>query len=254
MIDTHIHLNAEEFIADFSEVMQRAESVGVMQMLIPATDQANMPRMHELEAQYPAKIKKMVGLHPTYIRPETFRQELHFVEDELRKGGYIAVGEVGIDLYWSKEFISEQNEAFATQIGWAADYDLPLVIHTRESFYEAMQLILKERKTNTRGVFHCFTGTYKEAMQAIELGFLLGIGGVLTFKNGKIDPFLAQLPLTSLLLETDAPYLAPVPHRGKRNESSFLPLICQKIADLVQISAEEVAQQTTENAKKLFKL
>jgi len=195
----------------------------------------------------------MSGLHPTDVK-EDFKDELEFVVNSLKTHDYIAIGEIGIDLYWDKSFLNEQQEAFRFQIRLALKHDLPIVIHCRDAFDEIFEILDKENCPKLRGIFHCFTGTLEQAKRAIDLGFVLGIGGVVTFKNGGIDKFLNQIDLKHIVLETDSPYLAPVPHRGKRNESSYIMYVVEKLSEIYGLSKEEIADITTKNAEKVFAL
>lgn len=251
-IDTHTHLYVPEFDKDRKEVMARAIEAGVGHFVLPAIDSKHTQAMHTLHAQYPEQMSMMMGLHPTHVGDD-FEQELDHVEAQLKTSRYVAVGEIGIDLYWDASTLSLQQQAFHQQIQWALDYDLPIVIHCRNAFNEVFEVLDQYKSEKLRGIFHCFTGTEEDAQSAISHNMLLGIGGVVTFKNGKIDQFLSNIPLEKIVLETDAPYLAPVPHRGKRNESAYLPLIAQRVADLYGVSLESVAAQTTANAHHLFR-
>jgi TatD DNase family protein len=209
--------------------------------------------MHILKNKYPNNIYLMSGLHPTNVK-ENFNDELEFVVNSLKTQDYVAIGEIGIDLYWDKSFLNEQVEAFTFQIRLAIKHDLPIVIHCREAFDEIFEILDKENCEKLRGVFHCFTGKLEQAKRAIDLGFVLGIGGVVTFKNGGIDKFLNQIDLKHIVLETDAPYLAPVPFRGKRNESSYIIYVIDKLSEIYGLSKEEIADITTKNAEKVFAL
>ena len=209
--------------------------------------------MHSLKNKYPDNIYLMSGLHPTDVN-ENYKDELNFVVNSLKTHDYIAIGEIGIDLYWDKSFLNEQQEAFTFQIRLAIKHDLPIVIHCREAFNEIFEILDKENCNKLRGVFHCFTGTFEEAQRAIDLGFVLGIGGVVTFKNGGIDKFLNKIDLKNIVLETDSPYLAPVPYRGKRNESSYIIYVLEKLSEIYGISKEKIAEITSKNAEKVFRL
>lgn len=249
--DTHTHLYSEEFDLDRSEMIQRAISKGVTRFFVPAIDSTCTKAMYELEANYPENVFLMIGLHPCYVK-ENFWDELNHIETELTKRKFIAIGEIGIDLYWDKSTLEMQKIAFKYQIQLAKKYKLPIVIHCRESFDEIFEVLESERSDDLFGIFHCFTGTIEQAHQAISLNMKLGIGGVVTFKNGKIDQFLHQIDLKHIVLETDSPYLAPVPFRGKRNESSFICLVAEKLATIFGVSTEEIAKITTENSKAIF--
>lgn len=250
-IDTHTHLYVAHFDDDRAAMVARATTAGITEFYIPAIDSEYTQRMYELEAEFPGKIRLMMGLHPTSVK-ENYQEELQHVYEQFEKRSFTAVGEIGIDLYWDKSTLDIQIEAFKAQIQLAKKLDLPIVIHCRESFDEIFAVLEEEKHDRLRGIFHCFTGTLEQAHRAIGFGMLLGIGGVATFKNGKIDKFLAEIPLKHLVLETDSPYLAPVPHRGKRNESSYLRLVSAKLADIYGVSELEIATQTTANAKRLF--
>ena len=251
--DTHTHLYSEEFDQDRDEMMQRALDAGVSRFFIPAIDSSCTQSMYDLEDKYPDNVFLMMGLHPTYVK-ENFTEELQHVADELAKRKFYAVGEIGIDLYWDKTYLEQQQTAFRQQIQLAKKYKLPIVIHCREAFDEIFAILEEEKGDDLFGVFHCFTGTYEQALQAISYNMKLGIGGVATFKNGKIDQFLSKIDLQHIVLETDAPYLSPVPFRGKRNESSYLPLVVSKLATIYQCSEEEIAAVTTENSKVIFSI
>lgn len=254
MIDTHTHLYSEEFDADRKEMIERAINKGVSKFFLPAIDSENHEKMLSLESEYPQHIFAMMGLHPCYVKPETWKEELKLVEQYLNSRDFCAIGEIGIDLYWDKSTLDIQTQAFEQQIDWAIEKDLPIVIHTRESFNEVFEVLERKKHPKLRGIFHCFSGDLQQANQAIELGFSLGIGGVVTFKNGKIDQFLHEIPLEKIVLETDSPYLAPVPHRGKRNESSYLDLVVGKLVNIYQKDFQEIDDSTTENALKIFKI
>lgn len=253
MIDTHTHLYSEEFSNDRNEAIERAENKGATKFFLPAIDSETHEKMLALEAEYPGKIFSMMGLHPCSVQPETWEKELEIVENYLNQRPFCAIGEIGIDLYWDKSTLEIQKIAFEKQIDWAIERDLPIVIHTRESFDETFEVLERKNHPKLRGIFHCFSGNLEQARRAIDLNFHLGIGGVITFKNGKIDQFLHEIPLEKIVLETDSPYLAPVPHRGKRNESSYLDLIVGKLVDIYGNSFEEISRITDENAEGIFK-
>lgn len=250
-IDTHAHLYVSEFDADRNEMMQRALNAGVKQVVLPAIDSETTAAMHALKKQFPKNIHLMMGLHPTHVK-ENVEEELVHVANELEKNNFVAVGEIGMDLYWDKTYQKEQQKAFAQQIDWALAYDLPIAIHCREAFDEIFEVLEGVANQRLRGIFHCFTGNVEQAHRAISLNMLLGIGGVLTFKNSGLAETISKIPLAHLVLETDAPYLAPMPFRGKRNESAYLALVAQRLAQVHQVSDEEVARMTTTNAQKLF--
>ena len=249
--DTHTHLYSEEFQADQAEMMQRAIAAGVSRFFVPAIDSSCTQAMYELEANYPEQVFLMTGLHPTYVK-DNYEDELAHVERQLNERKFYAIGEIGIDLYWDKTHIEEQKIAFRTQIQWAKKYKLPIVIHCREAFDEIFAVLESEKGPDLFGIFHCFTGTKAQALQAISYNMKLGIGGVATFKNGMIDQFLHEIPLNHLVLETDAPYLAPAPHRGKRNESAYVILVAQKLAEIYGLPIDEIAQITTANSMAVF--
>jgi TatD DNase family protein len=249
--DTHTHLYSEEFQNDRDTMIQSAISNGVSRFFVPSIDSSYTQKMYDLESQYPDNIFLMMGLHPCYVK-ENFEFELAHVETELKKRKFAAIGEIGIDLYWDKTTLEIQKIAFQRQIQWAKQYKLPINIHCREAFDEIFQVLELEKDADLYGIFHCFSGNYEQALQAISYGMKLGIGGVVTFKNGKIDQFLNQIDLEHIVLETDAPYLAPVPFRGKRNESGYVTLVAQKLAEIYNLPIEEIARITTKNSKAVF--
>ena len=254
MIDTHTHLYSEEFHEDRKEMIERALSKGVSQFYLPAIDSESHEKMFALETNYPNQIYSMMGLHPCYVKPETWEKELKIVEDYLNQRSFPAIGEIGIDLYWDQSTLDIQVKAFEQQIDWAIERDLPIVIHTRESFDEVFEVLERKKHPKLRGIFHCFSGNLEQAQHAIDLQFILGIGGVVTFKNGKIDQFLNEIPLDKIVLETDSPYLAPVPFRGKRNESAYVELVAGKLVDIYKTDFAEIDRITTENALKIFEI
>lgn len=249
--DTHTHLYSEEFDQDRNEMIQRAIEQGVSRFFVPSIDSNYTAKMYELETLYPENIFLMMGLHPTYVK-ENYLEELAHVETQLATRKFHAVGEIGIDLYWDKTFLKEQQHAFQHQIQLAKKYKLGINIHCRDAFDEVFEVLESERAADLFGIFHCFTGDFAQAQKAIDLNMKLGIGGVATFKNGKIDQFLNEIDLKHIVLETDSPYLAPVPYRGKRNESSYTRLVAEKLADIYQLPIAEIAQITTENSKAIF--
>jgi len=249
--DTHTHLYSEAFDEDRSEMMQRALNAGVERFFIPAIDSTYTQSMLDLESNYPDNVFLMMGLHPTHVK-ENYKDELAHVEGWLTKRKFYAVGERGVDLYWDKTFLKEQQEAFAYQIQLAKKHRLPIVIHCRDAFDEVFEVLEQEKGDDLFGIFHCFTGTLEQAHQAMSYNMKLGIGGVATFKNGKIDKFLNQIDLEHIVLETDAPYLAPAPYRGKRNESSYIVKVLEKLSSIYSIPEEKIAAITTENSKKIF--
>ena len=253
IIDTHTHLYLKQFNEDIDMVINRSKEIGVNKFIFPAIDSSHFNDMHNLKDKYPNSIYLMTGLHPTDVK-ENYKDELNFVVNTLKTKNYVAIGEIGIDLYWEKSFLKQQQEAFQFQIRLAIEHDLPIVIHCREAFNEIFEILDKENCNELRGVFHCFTGTFEEAQRAIDLGFVLGIGGVVTFKNGGIDKFLHKIDLKNIVLETDSPYLAPVPYRGKRNESSYIIYVIEKLSEIYGISKEKIAEITSKNAEKVFRL
>ena len=251
IIDTHTHLYLKQFKDDIHNVIQRSKDIGINKFIFPAIDSTHFDDMHDLKNKYPGSIYLMSGLHPTDVK-ENYKEELEFVINSLKSHGYVAIGEIGIDLYWDKTFLQLQQEAFTFQIRLAIKHDLPIVIHCREAFDEIFEILDKENCNKLRGVFHCFTGTIEQAKRAIDLGFVLGIGGVVTFKNGGIDKFLSQIDLKHIVVETDSPYLAPVPFRGKRNESSYIIYVIDKLSEIYGLPIMEIASVTTKNAEKVF--
>lgn len=251
LTDTHAHLYSRQFDEDREAMMQRALDAGVQRFFLPAIDSGYLDAMFRFEKDYPEHAHLMMGLHPTSVK-ENVEEELAIVRQWLEKRKFCAIGEIGIDLYWDKTFFKEQQHAFRTQIRWAKEFKLPIAIHCRESFDEIFEILEEEKSDDLFGIFHCFTGTFEQAEKAISYNMKLGIGGVVTFKNGKIDQFLNAIPLEHIVLETDAPYLAPTPHRGKRNESSYLTLITEKLATIYNTSPEEIAAVTTATSKKVF--
>ncbi|CAH8201928.1 TatD family hydrolase [Vibrio aestuarianus] len=251
MIDTHAHIYAAEFDHDRDEVVQRAKAQGIEKILLPNINLDSIQPMLATEAAYPDICHSMMGLHPCYV-DENVEQTLTVIESWFDKHPFIAVGEIGIDLYWDKTFKAQQEKAFITQLNWAKERDLPVVIHTRDSINETLQLLTKEQDGSLGGVFHCFGGSIEEAKAINDLGFHLGLGGVSTFKNGGMDVVIPQLNLQWVILETDCPYLAPVPHRGKRNEPAYTQLVAQRIAQLTDRSLDEIQTITNLNANSLF--
>lgn len=251
LTDTHTHLYAEQFDEDRDEMMKRAFEQGVQRFFVPAIDSSYYLRMFELERQYSEQVFLMAGLHPTHVG-ENYLDELDVVEKMLEKHRFYAIGEIGVDLYWDKSFLKQQLEAFKLQIEWAKSRKMPIVIHCREAFDEIFAVLDECNDDNLNGIFHCFTGDEDQANTILNYGFKLGIGGVVTFKNGGLDKFLSRIDPGHIVLETDAPYLAPVPFRGKRNESSYLTQVIEKLAELYQLSVSELAEITTQNSKDVF--
>jgi TatD DNase family protein len=251
LIDTHTHLYLKEFSNDIAEVINRAEKEGVQKFYLPAIESVEIDAMFSLEEQFRGKCLAMAGLHPCSVK-KNFREELEIVEKLLEERKFAAIGETGLDFYWDKTFTKEQYESLHIQAGWAVHYKIPLVLHTRDAMQETIDIIASYNGKGLTGIFHCFSGTLQNAKDIIDLGFLLGIGGVVTYKNSGLPEIVKDIDLEFIVLETDAPYLTPVPFRGKRNESSYLKYIVQKIADVKDISVEEVAERTTKNAEKIF--
>ncbi len=251
LTDTHTHLYSEAFDEDRNEVLTRAIKNGVQRFFIPAIDSTYTDSMLALKNAYPEYIFLMTGLHPTHVK-ENFEEELAHVRDLLKKYTYYAIGEIGIDLYWDKSTLKQQQQAFKQQIRLAKKYKLPIVIHCRDAFDEVFEVLEGEKSDDLFGIFHCFTGDFEQAKKAISYQMKLGIGGVVTFKNGKIDTFLDKIDLKHIVLETDSPYLAPIPYRGKRNESTYLVEIATKVAAIYNKSVEEIAEMTTLNSKAVF--
>jgi TatD DNase family protein len=253
LIDTHCHLYAEEFTADIDAVVQRSEQEGVQKFYLPGIDSNSIDAMLALEDRFPGKSIAMMGLHPCYVK-ENYQDELSIVSNWLAKRKFAAVGEIGLDYYWDKTFALQQQEAFRTQIELSIQYNLPIVIHTRNAMQDTINMVKEYAGKGVKGIFHCFGGSYETAQEIIKAGFYLGIGGVLTYKKAGLAEVLEKIDLQHLVLETDAPYLTPVPFRGKRNESSYLQYIVAKLAEVKNVSIEEVAAITTANAQKIFGL
>lgn len=250
-VDTHSHIYSEEFSSDRDEVIARGLMSGVDKVILPNIDSSTIKPMLDLAGSNPDLFIPLLGLHPTSVKDD-FRKELEIMEYWMNKRKFAGIGEIGIDLYWDKTYINEQLEAFRIQIGWAKKARIPIVIHLRDSFQEVIEIIEQEKDESLRGVFHSFGGTTEQAAQIVDLGFMIGIGGVVTFKNSGLDSVVQQIKIQHILLETDCPWLAPVPHRGKRNESAYLAIVAAKVASLHQISVEEVGRVTSQNAKQLF--
>jgi len=250
-IDTHCHLYLEEFAADIGDVMQRAENEGVKKFYLPAIDSSTQEAMLALENQFPGKCIAMMGLHPCSVK-SNYREELMLVENSLAGRPFAAIGEIGLDFYWDRTFEKQQYEVLNTQIDWALQYDIPIVIHSRESMQQIIGVVQSRQKGNLRGIFHCFNDSDASAKSIIDLGFYLGIGGVITYKNSRLPDIVRSIDMEYMVLETDSPYLTPVPYRGKRNESSYLRLIAAKLAEVKGLPVEEIARITTANAEKIF--
>lgn len=251
LIDTHCHLYSEEFQNDRDAMLQRARESGVTRMYLPAIDSSAHEAMLHLESADPQRYPAMMGLHPCYVK-ENYREELQLVENWLAKRSFCAIGEIGLDHYWDKTFVNEQVEAFTLQMEWAIQYQLPIVIHTRNAMQETIDRVKTFQSRGIRGIFHCFSGSYESAQEIIKMGFYLGIGGVITYPKAELAEVIRKIPLEHLVLETDAPYLTPVPFRGKRNESSYLMYIAEAIGKACGRSLEEVAAITTANAQNIF--
>jgi len=252
LIDTHSHIYSDDFDADRHEVIRRAQEVGVKQIILPNCDSGTLPQMLALEAAYPGYCHATIGLHPTSVK-EDYKEELTLIKSELERREYLAIGEIGIDLYWDKTLLAEQFKVFQQQLEWALEYHLPVIIHVRDSFRESMNALIPYKNSGLTGVFHSFTGTLEEAQEILVFGgFKLGINGIVTFKNSGLTAVVEKIELRHLLLETDSPYLTPVPYRGKRNESSYISLVCAKLASIYNLSIQEIDDATTKNAGELF--
>ena len=251
LIDTHTHLYVKSFKNDVDPVINRAREAGVSRFYLPAIDSSETDSLLQLEEKYPGICVAMMGLHPCSVK-EDVETELKNVENWLSKRKFVAVGEIGLDYYWDKTFIDQQKQAFHRQIEWALQYDIPIVIHSRNSIDDCLDIVGQHQKGKLKGIFHCFTESLNSAKKIMELGFYMGIGGVLTYKNSGLAEVVKEIPMEYLVLETDSPYLTPVPFRGKRNESSYLKYVAEKLADVKGISLEDVAKITTTNAEKIF--
>lgn len=250
-IDTHCHIYLDEFAGDLDEIVQRAEKEGVRKFYLPAIDSEVIPQMLALETRFPGKCFAMMGLHPCSVK-ENYRQELDIVAGWLEKRPFVAIGEIGLDFYWDKTFAPQQYEAFGLQMQWALDRQMPIIIHTRNAMAETIATVKPFAEKGLKGIFHCFGGSVEEAKQITGMGFYLGIGGVITYKKSGLSETVKHIPLEHIVLETDAPYLTPVPFRGKRNESSYLVYVVKELANAKQCSEEEVARITTANAESIF--
>ena len=251
LVDTHAHIYINDFRDDLNEVIIRAKEKGVSTILMPAIDASTHPAMFKTEEAFPELCISMMGLHPCSVKDD-YQTELSVVQGHLSERKFVAIGEIGLDFYWDISFMSQQYDAFQRQIEWALHYNLPIVIHSRNSTDECLKVVQNNQDGRLKGVFHCFSGTTDQALKIIEAGFYLGIGGVVTYKNSGLDKVMEQINLNSVLLETDAPYLAPVPFRGKRNECSYIINVTEKLAEIKKTTVEEIANITTRNAEKLF--
>lgn len=251
LIDTHCHLYVDAFQDDRSAMIERAVEEGVVQLLLPAIDSSELDSLLALETAFPQTCKAMMGLHPCSVK-EDYKEELALVKTWLDKRSFIAIGEMGLDYYWDKTFINEQKDAFRQQVEWSLQYDLPIVIHSRSSVQDCISILKEFTGKRPRGVFHCFSDDLATAHQIMDLGFYMGIGGVVTYKKSVLADVVKDIPMEWLLLETDAPYLPPVPFRGKRNESAYIKYVAAKIAEIKRMPIEEIAAITTQNAKKIF--
>jgi len=251
LIDTHTHLYLEQFKDDIDDVISRAKAIGVQRFYLPSINSKYNQSMHDLEKKFPNDVFCMIGLHPCYV-DDNFDLEIDFIKKQIEKHDYKAIGEIGIDLFHEKKYFEQQVIAFEEQIKLAIDYDLPIVIHSRDSFDEIFKVLEKFKCEKLRGIFHCFTGDINQANKIIDMNFHLGIGGVLTFKNGKISEFLNEIPINKIVLETDSPYLAPSPYRGTRNESSYLKIIADKLAEVYNLEIDEISKITQQNSIEVF--
>jgi len=251
-IDTHAHIYLDPFASDINQILNKATENGVLRIYMPNIDGSSIESMMKLEADNIEQCASMIGLHPCSVK-ENFEEELQIMEEWLGKRAFAGIGEVGTDLYWDKTFKEQQVEALKVQVEWARNYDLPVILHSRNSLDLTIQTIEKYQGPGITGIFHCFGGSLEQAKRIIDMGFYLGIGGVVTFKNSKLDTQLKHIPLENIVLETDSPYLAPVPYRGKRNEPSYIPIIASRLAEVYRTDIEEIAKITTNNARKIFK-
>lgn len=252
LIDTHAHLYSPKFDQDRPDMVRRAIAQGVARMYLPNIDSESIQPMLDLEAAFPEHCFAMMGLHPGHVQPDTWEKELALVEKWLAERAWAGVGETGIDLYWDKSTLEIQKKSFARQIEWAKDLDLPIIIHSRESNEECLELVKNGQDGRLRGIFHCFSGTLEQAQRMIDLGFMLGIGGTLTYARSELPEVLREVPLESIVLETDSPYLPPVPNRGKRNESAYVALVAEKLSEVKVLPLEKIARVTTANALRMF--
>ena len=252
-IDTHSHIYDDTILPEIETILKNAANTGVEKILMPGIDSSCINNMMELEAKYPQQCIAMMGLHPCYVK-EYYEQELTIVEQWLSKRKFVAIGEIGLDFYWDKTFTEQQHKAFEIQMQWAIDFNTPIVMHTRNAMGETIEAVKPFVKKGLRGAFHCFSGSYESAKQIIDMGFYLGLGGVLTYKNAGVTEAIKEIPMEYLILETDAPYLPPVPYRGKRNEPAFMIEVAKKLAEVKQLPLLEIAAITTANAERLFGL
>ncbi len=253
LIDTHSHLYDEQFETDLEQVIANAKEQHISKIVLPAIDRTTHHRQIEISQEYNDIFVPLMGLHPTSVKTN-YKDELNIVERYLSEHKFYGIGEIGIDLHWDKAYFKQQQDAFAIQIDWAKQLNIPIIIHTRSSFDETFKIVEKKQDGSLTGIFHCFGGTREEAEKIIKIGFNMGIGGVVTFKNSDLDQTLKEINLKHLVLETDSPYLAPVPYRGKRNESAYVSLVADKLSEVYNISVEQIAEQTTATAKNIFKI
>ena len=251
IVDTHTHLYLDQFDDDFDETVRRSLENNISKFVFPSISSKYYNKMIECKRKYPKNIFLMLGLHPVYV-DKNYLQELEFVKNEINQNNFVAIGEIGLDKYWSTEFYKEQIKAFEMQIDLAVKKNLPIIIHCRDAYEDVISILEKKKNKDLRGIFHCFAGSYKDAQRIINLDFSLGIGGVVTFKNGKIDQFLNKISLKNIVLETDSPYLAPVPYRGKRNESSYIIHVIEKLSEIYDIKMDQIIEQTSLNSHKIF--
>ena len=251
-IDTHSHFYHEYYPEGFSDAVRRAIAANVQKVILPCVTSANVPEIFAAQAEFPDNLYPLIGLHPTDVKKESYMEELEKLKVYIDDPRVVGIGELGIDLYWDKETLEEQKEAFRVQLEWARQYQHPLSLHVRDAYAEAYAILTDFRHGGLKGVMHCFSGGIQEAVWATQFGFYLGIGGVVTFKNNKLQNVIKEIGLSHLVLETDAPFLAPVPFRGKTNESAYIPYIAEKIAEIFETSVQEVMEVTTENALRVF--
>ncbi len=250
-VDTHSHIYANEFSEDIDEVISRSLENGVQRIYMPNIDVSSIDAVNKLSTLYPNVCIPQMGLHPCYVK-EDYQDQLDVIKTHLFTGSYSAVGEIGLDFYWDKTFTDQQIDAFRTQIEWSRSLKLPIVIHSRDSLEMSIEIVEELQRGDLTGIFHCYGGTIEQAQKIIDLGFYMGIGGVVTFKNSGLDKIISEIDLKHLVLETDSPYLSPTPHRGKRNESGYIPLIAEKIAEIKGHTLQEIAEITTQSANKVY--